>query len=176
MITQTQYELEPTFDRGRCRHYLNGELTVFHCHHYSTLYTQLAMDAAFARGPEILAESAEDSFYKTLRTYYEKRSGLTTQEKLTLACQYYSELGLGKMNVGFAGLDSGEVYLNASHIDQGWIKKWGRCDKPVNYVTCGFIAAAYAAVYGQLPRTYRVQEVESIVRGAERSRFTVVRA
>ena len=27
-------------------------------------------------------------------------------------------------------------------VDQGWIKKWGQRDKPVNYIGQGFIAAA----------------------------------
>lgn len=166
-------ELEHEFDGERCRHYLNGQLSVLQCHHYASLYTQLAMDAEFIDAKTILAQSAEDSFFALLSDYYQAHPGLPLDEKLEVGCRYYATIGLGQMKVPSAGETSVEVVLEHSHVDEGWIKKWGKHDKAVNLITCGYIAALFAAVYGKAVRGYAVSEVESIVTGAEKSRFVV---
>lgn len=168
-----EVELEHKFDKERCRHYLNGQLSVLHCHHYASLYTQLAMDAEFIDAKTILAQSAEDSFFDTLSNYYQAHPGLTPNEKLEVGCRYYAMTGLGQMKVLSAGETSGEVVLEHSHVDQGWIKKWGKHDKAVNFITCGCVAALFATAYGKAARSYAVSEVESIVTGADKSRFVV---
>lgn len=170
-----ELELEHKFDSSRYRHYLNDQLAVLHCHHYSTLYTQLALDAEFLDGKMLLAECAEDSFYKVLLGYFEAHTELDLADKLSVGCQYYGAVGLGQMEVMCAGEDSGEVVLHHSHLDEGWIKKWGQHDRPVNYITAGYIAALFSATYELPPRSYAVLETESIVTGAERSRFNAVR-
>ena len=38
-------ELDHKFSPKESRHFINGTQSVFHCHHYTALYTQLAMDA-----------------------------------------------------------------------------------------------------------------------------------
>ncbi len=120
-IKRTELELYHEFDRARCRHYLNGQLSVMHCHHYTTLYTRLAMDAEFIDGKSLLAGSAEDSFYVAFRDYFAARPGLKRANQLALGCQYYAAVGLGQMEVIYAGMDSGEVVLHHSHVDEGWI-------------------------------------------------------
>jgi len=166
-------KLEHEFDEKRCRHYLNGQLSVLHCHHYASLYTQLAMDAEFIDAKAILAQSAEDSFFDMLSDYYQAHPGLTPDEKLEVGCRYYATTGLGQMKVLSARETSGEVALEHSHVDEGWIKKWSQHDKAVNFITCGYIAALFAAAYGKAARSYAVSEVESIVTGVDKSRFVV---
>lgn len=170
---QITVELEHEFDGKRCRHYLNGQLSVLHCHHYAALYTQLAMDAEFIDAKTILAQSAEDSFFATLSGYYQAHPELTLEEKLEVGCRYYATIGLGQMKVLSAGETSGQVVLEHSHVDEGWIKKWSKHNKAVNFITCGYIAALFATVYGKATRSYTVSEVESIVTGADKSRFVV---
>jgi hypothetical protein len=166
-------ELKHEFDAARCRHYLNDQLSVLHCHHYATLYTQLAMDAEFIDAKIILAQSAEDTFFDMLSGYYQAHSGLTPDEKLEVGCQYYAAIGLGQMKVLSAGETSGEIVLEHSHLDEGWIKKWDKYDQVVNFLTCGYVAALFATAYGKAARSYAVSEVEGIVTGAEKSRFVV---
>ena len=94
------------FDRETKRHYVNGTLTVLHCHHYLTLYTQLAIDAGETA---LLQESARESFKRMLVRYFEDNlEGAPFEEKLDTACRYYSMLGLGKMKPVFVGDESGE--------------------------------------------------------------------
>ena len=42
---KVEFEIDHRFDPVKNRHYLNGFCSVLHCHHYATLYTQLADDA-----------------------------------------------------------------------------------------------------------------------------------
>jgi hypothetical protein len=63
---KTEFEIDHKFDPIRNRHYMNGVCTVLHCHHYATLYTQLADDAEEFAGVRLLIEAAEDTFYEVL--------------------------------------------------------------------------------------------------------------
>jgi hypothetical protein len=166
------FQIDHKFDRRTNRHYVNGELSVLHCHHYSTLYTQLAMDA---HETELLTRVAEDTFYEVLSDYFTKNQISDLQERVEIACQYFSAVGLGKMKVLALGDDSGEVRLLHSHIDEGWIKKWGHYDKPVNYIVGGYISALFSSVLNAPRHAFNTLETESIVMGAERSTFKVTR-
>jgi hypothetical protein len=171
---RTELVLDHDFDPVPCRHSINGWTMVLHCHHYSTLYTQLADDCGFMDARTLLAQVAEDSFYEVLVDYFEEFEIEELRERIGIAEQYFAALGLGKLSVTFAGPDAGEAQLSHSHVDQGWIKKWGRRDKPVNFIGCGYIAALFAAVFDRAPRAYNVREVQSIVCGSDKSKFEIV--
>lgn len=166
----TKLVLDKKFDPMQKRHYLNGDLVVLHCHHYSTLYSQLAIDAGET---QVLESVAEDSFYKILRNYYEAHNICSIEEKVDIACQYYAAVGLGKMQVNFVGDHSGEVELLVSHVDKGWKKKWGAYDRPVNYIGAGYINGMFAAITGNPKGTFKSMEVKSIVKGDSTSLFKV---
>ncbi len=168
---QSDIQLDHEFNRERCRHFLNGEVYVLHCHHYAALYSQLADDCGMLDGKKLLSEVAEDTFYDELSKYYREHDITGTADRIAIAEQYYARIGLGKMNVLCAGTDGGEVELRHSHVDDGWIKKWGKRDKPVNFITQGYIAGLLSAVFGKPRRSYAVVETESIVKGNQRSLF-----
>lgn len=168
-------EWERAFEPRRCRHLLEGRTSVMHCHHYSTLYTQLADDCTLLDARALLARVAADTFFDLL-TGVQRRNGLETPaERLAAAEDYYAFAGLGKLKIKAAGPDAGEAELERSHIDEGWIRKWGRRQAPVNFITQGFLAAAFAAAFDKQPGQYVVKETASIVSGAERSHFEVAR-
>lgn len=172
---KTELAIKHTFDPKSCRHMLNGMVYVLHCHHYASLYTQLADDCSLLDGKKLLKEVAEDTFFDVLTSYY-KENGITDlTDRISIAEQYYSATGLGKMRVTFAGEESGEVELLHSHVDEGWIKKWGKKDTPINFITCGYIAGMFSAIFNKNPRTFDVKETASIVSGADKSCFKVVR-
>jgi hypothetical protein len=161
------------FDKKTKRHFLNGIQSVFHCHHYTCLYTQLAIDADET---ELLKDCARESFGKSLQDYFNANLDLDTiQKKVEIAAKYYALIGLGTMVVNFLGYDSGEVELLSSHTDSGWIKKWGKTNKPVNYITAGFIEAMFDIILNQTLKTFLAIEQKSIVSGAKTSLFKVVR-
>lgn len=175
MLDMMQKELiiNRHFDRERCRHYLNDELTVLHCHHYASLYTQLAIDA---KETELLTQVTEETFQPILKNYFQQNNVESIEERTDAACRYYSTIGLGKMDIRYIGSDSGEVILTRSHVDEGWIKKWKQYDAPVNYIGAGYIAAMFDAIMDEPKGTFAVKEIESIVMGSKISRFKVYRA
>ena len=174
VFKKTELEFEHSFDPMRKRHFINGVCVVLHCHHYATLYTQLADDAKDFEGERLLRETAEDTFYAILRDYFKNKNINSVKDRISLAEEYYSAVGLGKLIVEGLGEFAGSVKLRHSHVDEGWIKKWGKHSKPINFITQGFIAAAFSAVNDKSTRAYKVQEVQSIVCGAKESLFKVV--
>lgn len=170
-----QIEFERAFDPRRCRHLVEGRVSVLHCHHYSTLYTQLADDCSLLDARSLLARVAADSFYGVLADLACKRGLATVADRIAAAEQYYAFSGLGRLKIVAAGPESGEAVLERSHIDEGWIRKWGRRDRPVNFITQGFLAAAFATAFDARPEQFAVKELSSIVSGQERSHFKVAR-
>jgi hypothetical protein len=61
--------------------------------------------------------------------------------------------------------DGGEVKLLHSHIDEGWIKKWGKHNKAINHFSCGYAAAMFASATDKPARSYKVSETSAIVKG-----------
>jgi hypothetical protein len=174
VFKKTELELEHEFDATSRRHYLNGVLSVLHCHHYSTLYTQLAEDCGMLDGRRLLFECAEDAFLEVLASYYRAKGIGKVADRIEIAQQYFAAMGLGSMSVIYAGPDAGLVHLTRSHVDEGWIKKWGKRAEPVNYIGRGYVAALFSAVFGRSARSYTVSEGKSIVSGEELSELGVV--
>ena len=169
---RNELQLVKEFDPKSKRHYVNGVLSVLHCHHYATLYTQLALDA---NETELLKESASESFYEMMVDYFCKKNVKTISDRIEIGCQYFAAVGLGKMNVTNMNDNSGTVELLKSHTDEGWISKWGTFDKPINYIGAGFIEAMFEAVLDEPKNSFEAKETASIAMGAETSKFKVTR-
>ena len=169
--TSVRFEPEQTFDRKRMRHYVEGETSVLHCHHYATLFTQLAMDASQFNGPALLAQAAADTFWATLVRYYKKYKIQSTPDRIAIAEQYFAFMGLG-VAAFECSPGSAAVTLYRSHVDEGWIQKFGKRDSRVNFIGEGYVKAACAAIFDlRSPNDVEVSEQQSIVRGARHSRF-----
>jgi len=155
------------FDKERCRHTNMGFQSVLHCHHYMTLTTQMAEDADFLNGTDVLITTMEDVIYKVLENYYKENNINSLDEKISVAEEYFSIAGLGKINFGHVGEFSATVKQTHSHIDEGWIKKWSKRNKSVNYIGRGFVQACVALFNNKPPRSYESEETKSIVSGAD---------
>lgn len=165
-----ELQVKAYFDPEKCRQYLNDDVTVFHCHHYSTLFTQLADDAKMFNGAQHLSDAMAETSFDVLSRYCEAHDIASTAERVEIAQQYYAYVGLGRVELD---LEKACAEMPHSHVDEGWIKKWGQRETPVNFMGQGFIAAAFALAQGGQPADYQVSETQSIVSGAETSRFTV---
>lgn len=168
--------MQHIFNKERCRHEVNGLTTVLHCHHFASLITQLANDCELVDAKKLLEECAEDTFYKVLANYYRENNITELAERIQVAEQYFAEVGLGKLKVKFAGPYSGEVILEHSHVDEGWVKKWGVADKPVNHIGCGYVEALFSAIYDRKHREFSASELQSIACGAKESVIGVIEA
>lgn len=161
---------DKVFDFSRKRLYLNNEPIVLQCHHYTTLLTQLANDAARFNGPQIMFSTAEETFYPVLTKYFQENNVISYENRASIVEQYYAYVGLGLMKIN---LKEHSAELIHSHLDEAWLKKWSVTDKPVNYITQGFLAAAFSAITDDNPETFNVQEIQSIACGAETSKFII---
>jgi len=169
-----ELKIERKFDANRKRHYLNDSLTVLHCHHYATLFTQLALDAKeLVDGTQILKESVEDVFFNVLSDYYKKNGITDTNERLNIAAQMFSAIGMGKMDIVSGDDNGGEVDMPIAYVDEGWVKKWGKHKGPVNFIGAGYVCGMFAAAFDKPVRTYKATETQSRVMGADKSHLKV---
>jgi len=159
-----------TFNQKNNRHYLNNRCTVLHCHHYITLITQLALYADQFKGEETLKQTAEDIFYSFLNEYYIKNNIERNENKIAVARDYYRFIGMGLID--FVKTDrTVQAKMDYSHLDEGWLRKWERCNKPVNVITRGFIEAVAAHIGLKSPRLVEVVETKSLCLGDDFSQF-----
>jgi len=165
-------KVDHTFNQETYRHSINGHEFVLHCHHYMTLTTKMAEDFSDLGAVQALRESTEDSIRPVLDSYYAENGVTSPEERLAVGAEYYAFMGMGLMDVSGATA-TGQIKLTHSHVDEGWIKKWGNHHKPVNHFTCGFVAALFGAAFSKPARTYQVAETQSIVMGAPESVLTV---
>ena len=167
-------QLDFTMDNNTFRHYLNGHCVVMHSHHYLALITSLMEELSRIDGPQILADVVEESMRELFDSYISNHGLSSPQERGNVGREYYSVLGLGKLVIS-GDENGGEVRISHSHIDEGWVRKWGRHDKPVNHFTRGYIAAMFAAAFDKPAGSYNVSEVAGIAAGAAEGRFAVRR-
>lgn len=172
---QTQLVMTGAFDPTRSRHYVNGQTTVLHCHHYSTLYAQLADDATLFDGKSILRNTTEHTFFNTLTRYCTDKQITSREDRINACEQYWAWSGMGDLTLTSWSETGGRAEMSRSHLDEGWIRKWGKRPEPVNFITQGYLAAAWSVIGGHPEGTYQVNETASIVAGAEKSIFSVTR-
>ncbi len=165
-------KLDFNLDNETYRHYLNGHSVVMHSHHYLALITKLAQDMDDISGSQILRDVVEETMKGIFDDYAQKNDLNSPLERCNVGREYYSVFGLGKMVV--TGSESGgEVRLIRSHIDEGWVRKWGASDRPVNHFTCGYIAAIFAVAFNKPAKSYTVTEMASMAAGETEGKFIV---
>ncbi len=165
-------QVEFGFDDNSYRHTMNGHESVLHCHHYMTLTTKLAEDFADIGGIRVLIEVAEDTMRPLFTDYISQHGIGEPDQRLAVGKEYYSVMGLGVMEVT-GNAAGGEVRLLRSHVDEGWLKKWGKHTKAINFFTRGYVAAVFGAAFDKPARSYEVTETASIVTGDDASILTV---
>ena len=162
------------FDPKRNLQFVNDEPSVMHCHHYAALFTKLALDNEALEGPRLLKDSMEESFFLVLKKYYLRYGISRTEDKIAIAEEYFSKIGMGKLSISFSA-EGGSAKMTRSHVDEGWVKKWGKTDKPVNFMGHGYISAVFCLSAGLSIRSFTVTEQNSIVKGDQQSLFIVKR-
>jgi predicted hydrocarbon binding protein len=167
-----EYDFIQTFDPVRKLQYVNSDPSVMHCHHYATLYTKLALDFSDFGIPYMLRDSMEEASYLVLKKAFLIRDIKDREKKKNLAEEHFRLAGLGRVSITLTG-NGGTARMNHSHMDEGWISKWGRHDEPVNFIGQGYLAAAFALIFEKRLRSFSVRETESIVSGNSYSSFTI---
>ncbi len=167
-----EIQIKSKVDERSKKRYLNGISSVLHCHHFITLYTQLAMDA---EETSLLEEVAQDNFHEVLNKYFIENNISDFQEKAEISCQYYSVLGLGTLEIKYISESSAEITSKNSHIDAGWIKKWGNNDKAVNFIGRGYVSAMLSIILAKPIGSFKTSEIKSIVKGDNETVFKSIK-
>ncbi len=165
-------KLDFTLDNQTFRHYLNGHAVVMHSHHYLALITKMVDEMSDLGGPQILADTVEETMREIFDDYIKNNNLTSPQDRCNVGREYFSVFGLGKMIIS-GNENGGEVRLSHSHIDEGWKRKWGNSDKPLNYFTRGYIAAMFGSAFNRPLKSYVVTETASIAAGDSESKFVV---
>lgn len=173
---QPVLQISRSFDPRSCRHSIWGIQTVLHCHHYLTLSCQLADDCDFVDGKKIMRGAAEDSFYPMFKNYFCEHKISCPKERIAIVEQMVVLMGLGNIEFAYIGTDQAKVVMTHSHVDQGWIKKWGNREagKPVNFIVQGLLQAAFNAILELPVGSCKCLETRSIVCGDKESHFSIV--
>jgi hypothetical protein len=165
-------KFDQVFDAERKLQYVNGEVAVLHCHHYATIFTKLALDMAHLEGPDHLRTAMEETAYLTLQRRFLVDGVRSATDRQILGKRYFALAGLGQLEVE-ANENGGSATMRHSHLDEGWVKKWGVSKRPVNLIGQGFLAGFWSAMFEKPVGHYKVRETESLVSGASASRFMI---
>lgn len=174
--TRSESPARPAFfDPTRCRQVADGRGIVLMSQHYAVLSVRLAEEAEFLPGVEILRRTVETTLLGILRDLIQE-GGLEGRDARAELCRsYWAACGMGDLRIDRCDPEGGTAEMRRSHVDEGWLRLWGRRDRPVNLFTQGFLAAVWSAVGDEPTGTYQVREVQSLVSGASSSVFTVER-
>lgn len=169
-----KFSYDRKYDKDRGVFVINGRDYTNHCHRFIAIAIRTAMDAKkIVDGPKILETSVEDSMRKVFTEMFQAQNADTLQKKIELVTSYYSWAGLGVISFDAVSENGGEVTLSSSHADEAWKLMIGKATEPINFITKGFIGAAFGCFYDKVERSYVVNEVESIVLGNEKSTFKI---
>jgi len=169
----TEFPFLQSFDPIRKLQYVNSDPSVMHCHHYSAIFTKLAIDFDSNDGTRNMAEAMEEAVYLALKKVFIAGNVSTVAERTRMAEEYYRLTGLGSIKLHNTGTVGGTASLSRSHIDEGWVKKYGRSNVPVNHVTCGFVAGAFEVIHNKPLRHYTVKETASMAMGKNHGEFSI---
>jgi len=156
---------------------LFGEPVIFHCNHYN-LYLQRTIEDAGENFDvnTILVDGATSSVYSMLKNLFEKKNDIINfDDRLEVACNIYSQLGFGVIDLKNLTKSGGIASSPVSHYSMGWQNKWGKRNKPADYFTCGYIEAALAAAQGLPAGQYSAIQDECISMGAKQNTFTITK-
>lgn len=160
-------------DKHNFMQYVNNESSVLHCHHYTTLFIKLAQSFQDIGGIEFLKSSMEESFFLVLRKYFVTYRIENFEERFEVAEELFKSVGLGSLRFLEKSEKGGVAVLDVSHVDEGWKRKCKESLESVNFMSGGYIQAAFEAVYNKWIDHYTAAEVESIAKGDSRSRYTI---
>ena len=74
-------------------------------------------------------------------------------------------VGFGKIEILCIGKDNGELKLTRSLFDEGWLMKWGKSEKSVNYIGFGFISAMFNCLFNAPRNSYKIKELARLCSG-----------
>jgi hypothetical protein len=168
---------EPVFqsavDVSRAKRYINADPTPIHGALAALIVMKLALETRAGDMPLFLVDAMEEAVYLALKWIFLAAGETTAERRRTITEDHFRLSGLGLLSISSIGLEGGGAILSRSTLDESWISRWGKSQKPVNVLAAGYLAGAFAALTGQGLRSFAAKETKSIVMGDPVSEFVV---
>lgn len=149
-----------------------GEAMIFHCHHYINYLQRSILDADYIDSPRFMIGAAADSVYLQLQNTCQ---GLSLDEGKAMAESIYPTFGYGLIDLSALTSEGGVLTTYKSFFSKTWQLKFGAANRPVDYYTRGYLAAAYATLY-QIPlNEVVVTQSRCMACGDEFNQFEIAR-
>jgi hypothetical protein len=134
---------------------VGGEAMIFHCHHYLNYLMRSILDADYIDSRPFFIGSAADAVYGQLSNLCQ---GLSPDQAKVMAAEVYKTFGYGLIDL--SGMTEAGITLKTvkSYYSKTWVMKFGHSQKPVDYYTCGYLAAAYAVIYQRPLNTVHAEQ------------------
>jgi predicted hydrocarbon binding protein len=143
-----------------------GEAMIFHCHHYVNYLQRSILDATYIDSRRFLIGSAADAVYHQLSNLCQ---GLDTVQSKQMAESMYKTFGYGLIDLSNMTEEGITLRTYKSFFSKTWLMKFGRSDKPVDYYTTGYLAAAYAVIYQKQLSEIVAEQTACMACGAEQN-------
>ena len=121
-----------------------GEAMIFHCHHYLSVLLRTILDAEYIDSRPFIIGSAADAVYNQLKNLC---AGLDRDQSRQMVQEVYKTFGYGLINIASMDENGVTVQTTKSVFSRAWKQKFGLSQKPVDFYTTGYLAAAYAVIF-----------------------------
>jgi hypothetical protein len=149
---------------------VGGEAMIFHCHHYMTNLQRTILDADYIESALFLIGSAADALYSQLSNLCQ---GLSVDESKKMAQEIYKTFGYGLIDLSAMNENGLELKTTKSFFSKTWALKYGKSEKPVDYYTAGFLAAAYAVIFHKNLQNVHTEQITCMACGDAYNSFVV---
>lgn len=158
--------MKVTFESDQNIIKLDGVMVSLHCHHYNCGLVKALEEMEGVNAREIFIQAATEEFYINFKNNISNDfEGKTVQEKMDAAVDLYRFMGFGRLDLSGLNESGGMAYADSSYYVTGWLAKYGRRNRPVCHLTCGFISGILAAIYGKSMGEYSVEEKNAWLQG-----------
>ncbi len=138
-------------DVGHRRLLVGGEPMVFRCHHYNAFLLQVFLDAPFLEAGPLLEGAAAAVAYAQLTRVFAAGKVSDIEARKSLAQELFRWSGFGAVDLSSLGPQGGTVKADCSYEARAWRVKQGKAGQPVCFFTAGWLAGAWAALFGRSP-------------------------
>lgn len=154
------------FNHTEHRRLIAGTEMTVNCEHYNSRLQSIIEGTEGINGTALFKEAAERASSNALTRLFGELT--PEKKKLDIIAQYYSDVGLGKLD--FSKIRSDVVEQPSSCFVKGWQTNFSGVDRKTCTYTEGFLQGAYHVVYGE---AVEVTETACMHSGAERCVFRI---
>ncbi len=166
-------DFKRSFDANECKHYLEDQYFVLHCHHYNTLTHRALTATPYIDGKAFIFRCVRDDFYENLSKVAQNKGLRSGADVLKMAQEFYAYTGLGQIDLGGLTASGGTVVSSHSHLATGYLNKWGPQSAPVDDFGRAFAAAVCAVAFGLNVQQCHAEQTHCIACGAKECIFRV---